>query len=36
MLLALGGYASRRFYRVSINNLPRDYTPDRLPEFLVS
>jgi hypothetical protein len=36
MLLALGGYTSWRFYRVSINNLPRDYTPDRLPEFLLS
>ncbi len=35
-LLAVGGYASWRFYRVSINNLPRDYTPDRLPEFLLS
>jgi hypothetical protein len=36
VLLAVGGYASWRFYRVSINNLPRDYTPDRLPEFLLS
>ena len=35
-LVAFGGYASWRFYRVSINNLPRDYTPDRLPEFLLS
>ena len=36
VLLALGGYASWRFYRVALNNLPRDYTPDRLPEFLLS
>ena len=36
VLLALGGYASWRFYRVAINNLPRDYAPDRLPEFLLS
>ncbi len=35
-LLALGGYASWRLYRVTLNNVPRDYTPDRLPEFLLS
>ncbi len=35
-LVAFGGYASWRFYRVCMNNLPRDYTPDRLPEFLLS
>ncbi len=36
VLLALGGYASWRLYRIAINNLPRNYTPDRLPEFLLS
>jgi hypothetical protein len=36
VLLAVGGYASWRFYRIALNNLPRDYTPDRLPEFLLS
>lgn len=35
-LVALGGYAGWRFYRVALNNLPRDYTPDHLPEFLLS
>ena len=36
MMLALGGYAAWRFYRTALNNTPRDYTPDRLPEFLLS
>jgi hypothetical protein len=36
VLLGLGGYASWRFYRIALDNLPRDYTPDRLPEFLLS
>src|SRR5580693_1146525 len=35
-MVALGGYGAWRWYRISLNNLPRDYTPDRLPEFLVS
>jgi hypothetical protein len=35
-LLALGGYGSWRLYRVTLNNVPRDYTPDRLPEFLLT
>jgi len=35
-LVALGGYGGWRFYRTALNNVPRDYTPDRLPEFLLS
>ena len=35
-MVALGGYGAWRWYRISLNNLPRDYTPDRLPEFLLS
>jgi hypothetical protein len=35
-LAALGFYSSWRFYRAALNNLPRNYTPDRLPEFLLS
>jgi hypothetical protein len=35
-LALLGSYGAWRFYRVTLNNLPRDYTPDRLPEFLLS
>ncbi len=31
-MVALGGYGAWRWYRISLNNLPRDYTPDRLPE----
>ncbi len=36
VLVALGGYGSWRLYRTALNNVPRDYTPDRLPEFLLS
>jgi hypothetical protein len=36
VMVALGGYGAWRWYRISLNNLPRDYTPDRLPEFLLS
>jgi hypothetical protein len=35
-MLVLGGYGAWRWYRIALNNLPRDYTPDRLPEFLLS
>jgi hypothetical protein len=35
-LLALAAYACWKFYRTALNNTPRDYTPDRLPEFLLS
>ena len=36
LMVAVGGYGAWRWYRISLNNLPRDYTPDRLPEFLLS
>ena len=36
ILLALAAYACWKFYRTALNNTPRDYTPDRLPDFLLS
>jgi hypothetical protein len=36
LLLALAAYVFWKFYRTARNNMPRDYTPDRLPEFLLS
>ena len=36
ILLALAAYACWKFYRTALNNAPRDYTPDRLPDFLLS
>ena len=36
LLLVLAAYAGWKFYRTALNNTPRDYTPDRLPEFLLS
>lgn len=36
LLTALAAYACWKFYRTALNNLPRDYTPDRLPDFLLS
>ncbi len=36
LLIAVAAYAGWKFYRTTLNNLPRDYTPDRLPEFLLS
>jgi hypothetical protein len=36
LLVALAAYASWTLYRKALNNLPREYTPDRLPEFLLS
>ena len=33
VLVALGGFGSWRSYRTALNNVPRDYTPDRLPDF---
>jgi hypothetical protein len=35
-ILILGGYACWRFARVTLANAPRDYTPDHLPEELLS
>jgi hypothetical protein len=36
LLLALAAYAFWKFYRTARKNMPRDYTPDRLPDFLLS
>jgi hypothetical protein len=36
ILIALAAYACWKLYRTALNNAPRDYTPDRLPEFLLS
>ena len=36
ILLGLAAYACWKFYRTALNNTPRDYTPDRLPDFLLS
>jgi hypothetical protein len=36
ILLALAAYVYWRFFRTALNNAPRAYTPDRLPDFLLS
>jgi hypothetical protein len=36
LLVALAAFGCWKFYRTALNNVPRDYTPDRLPEFLLS
>jgi hypothetical protein len=36
VLIALAAYACWKLYRTALNNMPREYTPDRLPEFLLT
>jgi hypothetical protein len=36
ILIALAAYVGWKFFGMALNNAPRDYTPDRLPEFLLS
>jgi hypothetical protein len=35
-LVGLAAYACWKLYRTALNNAPREYTPDRLPDFLLS
>jgi hypothetical protein len=36
ILIALAGYVGWKFFGMALNNRPRDYTPDSLPDFLLS
>jgi len=36
ILVALAAYVYWKFFRTALKNTPRDYTPDRLPDFLLS
>jgi hypothetical protein len=36
ILIVLAAYVCWKFSRMALNNVPRDYTPDRLPDFLLS
>ena len=36
ILIALAAYVYWKFFRTALKNTPRDYTPDRLPDFLLS
>jgi hypothetical protein len=36
ILIGLAAYACWKLYRTALNNVPREYTPDRLPDFLLS
>jgi hypothetical protein len=36
ILVALAAYLYWKFFRTALKNTPRDYTPDRLPDFLLS
>ena len=35
LLLVAAAYAAWKLHRTALNNLPRDYTPDRVPEWLL-
>jgi hypothetical protein len=36
ILIALAAYVGWKFFRTALNNTPRGYSPDRLPDFLLS